>query len=185
MLTIVIKTFERPYCINRLIESIFHYYPKMIIMVADDSRDPIEIDNVEYHKLSFNSGISYGRNFLLNRVKTRYFLLLDDDFIFTENTNLDTLLGILEQNDVDLIAGDILENSKLRGLSGIGVMRLEGRTLYITRKRYLADFKNYYTCDFVPNFFMADARRVVQAGAWDNELKVQEHWAFFIRSEAK
>ena len=181
MLTIVIKTFERPYCVNRIIDSIFHYYPKMLIIVADDSRNPGEIDLVDYHKLPFNSGISYGRNFLINKVRTKYFLLLDDDFIFTEKTNLNTLLNILEHNGIDLVAGNIMENLKLRGLSGIGVMRQEGRTLFITRKEYTAKLPNYYTCDFVPNFFMANTKRIKEAGAWDNELKVQEHWAFFYK----
>jgi glycosyltransferase involved in cell wall biosynthesis len=185
MLTIVIKTFERPCCINRIIDSIFHYYPKMMIIVADDSRNPGEIDSVDYHKLPFNSGISYGRNFLIDKVKTKYFLLLDDDFIFTEKTDLNTLLNILEHNDIDLLAGNIMENLKLRGLSGIGVMRQEGGTLYITRKEYIDKLPNYYTCDFVPNFFMADTERIKQAGAWDNELKVQEHWAFFYKLRGK
>ena len=185
MLTIVIKTFERPHCIHRLIESIFHYYPKMMIIVADDSRNPGDVDSVDYHKLPFNSGISYGRNFLINKVKTKYFLLLDDDFIFTEKTNLNTLINILEQNDIDLVAGNIMENLKLRGLSGIGVMRQEGRTLFITRKEYTAKLPNYYTCDFVPNFFMANTKRIKEAGAWDNELKVQEHWAFFYKIRGK
>lgn len=185
MLTIVIKTFERPYCINRIIDSIFYYYPKMTVIVADDSSNPGEIDFVDYHKLPFNSGISYGRNFLLDKVKTKYFLLLDDDFFFTEKTNLDTLLNVLEQNDIDLVAGNLKENLNLREFSGIGVMRLEGRTLYITRKKYIAKFPNYYTCDFVPNFFMANTKRIKQAGAWDNELKVQEHWAFFYKIRGK
>ena len=185
MLSIVIKTFERPYCTNRIIDSIFHYYPKMKVIVADDSRNPGESDAVNYHKLPFNSGISYGRNFLINQVKTKYFLLLDDDFIFTEKTDLNTLLNILEGNDVDLVAGNIMENMKLRDLSGIGVMRQEGGTLYITRKEYSGKHLNYYTCDFVPNFFMANTERIKEAGAWDNELKVQEHWAFFYKIRGK
>jgi glycosyltransferase involved in cell wall biosynthesis len=157
----------------------------MMIIVADDSRNPGEIDSVDYHKLPFNSGISYGRNFLIDKVKTKYFLLLDDDFIFTEKTDLNTLLNILEHNDIDLLAGNIMENLKLRGLSGIGVMRQEGGTLYITRKEYIDKLPNYYTCYFVPNFFMADTERIIQAGAWDNELKVQEHWAFFCKLRGK
>ena len=185
MLSIVIKTFERPYCTNRIIDSIFQYYPKMKVIVGDDSRNPGENDAVDYHKLPFNSGISYGRNFLIDQVKTKYFLLLDDDFIFTEKTDLNTLLNILEGNDIDLVAGNILENLKLRDLSGIGVMRQEGGTLYITRKEYLGKHLNYYTCDFVPNFFMANTERIKQAGAWDNELKVQEHWAFFYKIRGK
>jgi glycosyltransferase involved in cell wall biosynthesis len=185
MLTIVIKTFERPNCTQRIIDSIFRYYPEIRIIVADDSRNPADIDFVEYHKLPFNSGISYGRNFLIDQVKTEYFLLLDDDFIFTEKTNLNTLLNILEHTDIDLVAGNIKENQKLRGLSGIGVMRQEGRTLYITRKAYLAKLPTYYICDFVPNFFMANTARIKAAGAWDDELKVQEHWAFFYKMRDK
>ena len=114
MLSIVIKTFERPYCTNRIIDSIFHYYPKMKVIVGDDSRNPGENDAVEYHKLPFNSGISYGRNFLIDQVKTKYFLLLDDDFIFTEKTDLNTLLNILEDNDIDLLVMGAYGHSRIR-----------------------------------------------------------------------
>ena len=48
-ITILIKTFERPEYLDRLIKSIKLYYPNIKIIVADDSRNPIVRNDVEYH----------------------------------------------------------------------------------------------------------------------------------------
>ena len=36
--TFIIKTFERPECIKRLVKSIYKYYKDAIILVGDDSK---------------------------------------------------------------------------------------------------------------------------------------------------
>ncbi len=65
-----------------LIKSIKKFYPSLHNIVADDSKSPVHRPDVEYHVLPFDSGLSKGRNFLVKKVKTSYFLLLDDDFCF-------------------------------------------------------------------------------------------------------
>jgi hypothetical protein len=38
-------------------------------------------------------------------VTTEYFLWVDDDFFFTENTNLEWMREVLETTDLDLVGG--------------------------------------------------------------------------------
>ena len=42
---------------------------------------------------SDDMGISLGRNLALKMVKTKYFLLVDDDHVFNDKTNLDKVDG--------------------------------------------------------------------------------------------
>ena len=50
-------------------------------------------------------GISLGRNLALQEVRTEYFLLLDDDNLFTQDTNLEMLVTILDTTDATLAGG--------------------------------------------------------------------------------
>lgn len=47
-LTAIIKTFERPYAVKRLVKTIKRRYPSLHIIVVDDSKQSIEIAGVEY-----------------------------------------------------------------------------------------------------------------------------------------
>ena len=43
-------------------------------------------------------------NFIF-QVTTEYFVWVDDDFFFTENTNLEWMREVLETTDLDLVGG--------------------------------------------------------------------------------
>src|SRR5512143_3189093 len=81
-LTVLIKTFERPKVLRRLLISIRRQYPDLKIVVVDDSRQPIDIEGVRTIPMPFDSGVSAGRNEGLKHIDTRYTLVLDDDFVF-------------------------------------------------------------------------------------------------------
>ena len=106
-ITIIIKTFERPDYLDRLIKSIKTYYPTIPIIVADDSEDPKIRTDVRYYALPFDVGVSAGRNFLVKKVKTKYFITVDDDLIFDSETKLENFLRIIENNDIDLLGGTL------------------------------------------------------------------------------
>lgn len=46
-----------------------------------------------------------GRNLAVSQVTTKYVLWVDDDFIFTANTNLEKMVDILEKTTLDLVRG--------------------------------------------------------------------------------
>lgn len=116
-ITGIIKTFERSRCINRLFKSIEknreHIWFNFII--ADDSKisskekimmrfwDMID----EYIEMPYDSWISKWRQAALEKIKTKYFLLCDDDFIFSEKIDFSYLLEIMEQNNLDILSGTL------------------------------------------------------------------------------
>src|SRR3990167_8820718 len=116
-ITFIVSTFERVDCLKNLIKSIKKYYPDVPIFVADDSEEKSEIQGVEYYRLEFDSGLCIKRNFLLSKVKTKYFLLLDDDFIFTEDTRIEELVRVAELG-FDIVGG------KVQGLEYNGLIDL-------------------------------------------------------------
>lgn len=54
-MTIATKTFLRPHKLNTLLQSIRKYYPDLTVIVADDSKEPLKIqdDYVEYYSMPF------------------------------------------------------------------------------------------------------------------------------------
>ena len=100
--TIAIKTFERPESLKDLLVSIRKFYPQTPIIVADDSKIPYtpqmarDFSNIECISLPFDVGISVGRNAMLKRIKTKYFVLCDDDLLFYEQTMLEKFKKILD-----------------------------------------------------------------------------------------
>lgn len=117
--TIIIKTFERPRNLERLLHSIFAYYPDIDIIVADDSKNARGNKEVTcskwrnrrltYMDLPYDIGLSAGRNAALDIVATEYFLLCDDDFVFNEKTDIMQLKQSLETENVDLVGGVLFE----------------------------------------------------------------------------
>lgn len=111
-ITIGIKTFLRPkslkYCLMRLRQ----YYKKIKILVADDSVELNKIINkkfcnrfnCEYLDLPFDTGLGYGRNQMILKTKTKYYLTLDDDSLIDYRFDLKKLYELIETTDRDLIS---------------------------------------------------------------------------------
>jgi len=185
-LTLAVKTFERPKSLQRLLKSIRHFYPNLPVVVADDSRRARPIEGVNYLRLPHDVGLSAGRNALVESTETPYFLLLEDDFEFTEETKLEMLLSGAEEHGFDITAGDCVSHRR-RGLrlhkwneQICAKMHFQGDHLRLERShhRKVGDF---YLCDMVTNFFVAKTDTVRRVGGWDPILKIQEHEEFFVR----
>jgi glycosyltransferase involved in cell wall biosynthesis len=176
--TAVIKTFERPLRLNRLVESIKNFYPGMRIIVADDSREPMARKDVEYHKMPYDQGLSAGRNFLISKVKTKYFLLLDDDWVFVPETRIQVMIDILENNDIDILAGD-WSNSQPT-ICAVFVPNEDPSVLELASKEVERD-KDFTYCDFTHNFLLSTPGAIRKFGGWDEEIKVLEHIDFALR----
>lgn len=125
--TLIIKTFERPDALARLLTSIEDTGFDGPVLIADDSREPYRdlimhqhgalVD--EYLCLPFDVGLSAGRNALLDRVQTPYVVLNDDDFVYGPDTDLAWMRHQLATTDVELLGGvvrepDTIQWSRLR-----------------------------------------------------------------------
>ena len=108
--TAVIKTFERQKEVRRLIKSIRHFYPKMKVVVVDDSKEPLAADGVMTIEMPFDSGVSAGRNLAVRHVETKYLLLLDDDYIFYRKTDLEPAIKKMdEMPEIDIMEGERID----------------------------------------------------------------------------
>ncbi len=206
-MTVIIKTLDRYNCLKPLIKSIIKRYENVPILIGDDSKvsckKQIEKDfknnkNIIVYELPYDCGLSYGRNFLVSKVKTKYFCLCDDDFIFDRKTNLEVALQMLKENDLDIIGG-YLRNYKIVSSYKDYVIRLGQKTLrYELPTNYIAnisekdhvlnidyrinDFPEYEEVDVTHNMFIAKTESV-KKNPWDNDLKLQEHTAFFYAAK--
>lgn len=179
--TIAIKTFERPGCVDRLIASIRSSYPTVRILVADDSRshhreDGSEEDGVKWLNMPFDSGVSAGRNLILDQVETPFIMVLDDDFIFTGKTRLEYLYQSIAEHDLDLVAG------KVDGKSYHALFENDEGQVRIHKNRTLKQEGNLIFSHRVMSFFLAKTDRLRDFGGWDPELKTYDHTAFFLRA---
>lgn len=108
--TALVKTFERPLILRRLVDSIQRLYPGVPVVVVDDSRTPARLESVETIEMPYDSGISAGRNEGLRHVTTRYVLLLDDDFVLSRRTRLGDALALMEQHpEIDIMGGTVID----------------------------------------------------------------------------
>jgi len=184
--TAVVKTFERPHCLNRLLTSLRRFYPQMPVIVCDDGFVPSYRSDVAYIRTEPDIGLSAGRNRLVEEVDTPYFLLLDDDLVFTEASKIERLATIVKTHDVSLAAGDYItckqkffrERKKREEFCGT-FERTNGHLAL--HRGYHKKINDFYLCDMVVNFFVADVEAVRSMGGWDTELKVDEHVDFFLR----
>lgn len=119
--SLLIKTWQRPDCLGRLLDSIQRLELRCPIHVADDSSRPYRDQMLQrfagliasYDVLPAGSGLSYGRNVLLDRVGTRYFVLCDDDFVFDRRTHLGLMRDIVASTDIDLVGAYYYNRPKM------------------------------------------------------------------------
>lgn len=156
MITILIKTFKRPQVLQRLIDSIKRFQPDVPYIVLDDDDD---------------IGVSAGRNRLVEMCETEYCLVLDDDCVFTEKTDLKKAVEILKERDLDILQLNIGEGYQ-------GIYKTNGGE--VTMLRTSRD--GLY--DFVSNVFVAKTAKLREC-KWDENLKIGEHFAYFYTHKGK
>jgi beta-1,4-N-acetylgalactosaminyltransferase 2 len=176
--SLCIKTFERPECVQKLVKSIRKFYPNIKIIIADDSKESIPIENTEYIQMNFYSGTSAGRNAAMNRVKTEYFCTLDDDFMFDKSTRLETWVKILDNTGLDMIGGNV-ENRAYNGI--IDFANNEIKLIPGTR----GECDGYKLYDIILQFWCGRTKKIQEIGGWDNDFKTQDHKVFFLRHFGK
>jgi hypothetical protein len=178
-LTILIKSFMRPECVNSLLMSIRMKYDIKIIIV-DDSENPLNFDyddNIKTYNIEFDSGLSKGRNFGVSKIETPYFLLCDDDFEFTDNTDLVKWLSMFKNSDLDILGADVIVDG--RRIEYFGLLEKNDNKLYYIDgfRRMKKDITKY---DLILNFFIAKTNKIKRY-PWDESLKLAEHTAFFFK----
>lgn len=131
--TIVIKTRHREIYTIQLIKSILKYYQGIKIIVVDEIINSLDEKQYKAEQLAFpwqkvvdlsdsiiyfqtRPGISFGRNLGLQMTTTKYALFADDDFIFTNQTNILKLLHVLETTDASIVGGTLQPDNFFNGI---------------------------------------------------------------------
>jgi len=184
LVTICIKTFERYPCLRRLIESIRSQHPKIRIVIADDSInfEPIAYENVQQFKMPPAAGFNNGKNLAISQVTTEYLVWVDDDFYFSNQTDLRWMLSVMENTDLEVIGGKAGTSrwgytSTLHRIKG----GEDGDCLY-RKYGHWGALAGYPTCvlaDVIQNFYMARTLSL-RAVAFDGLFKRVSHKEFFL-----
>jgi hypothetical protein len=181
-LTALVKTFERPRILRRLLSSIRRLYPTLAVVVVDDSWDPVRLEGVRTIAMPYDSGLAAGRNEGLLHVTTKYVLVLDDDVIFYRYTRLGQALASMERHaEIDIMGGQLIDLPffKPRGSSDVF------EAIFPTKARPAvplgSSIGGLTVRAKVPNFFLARRDRLALV-PWDPQLKLIEHADFFTRA---
>ncbi|XP_047701985.1 beta-1,4 N-acetylgalactosaminyltransferase 2 [Prionailurus viverrinus] len=181
LVTIATKTFLRPHKLMTMLRSVREFYPDLTVIVADDSKEPLKIndDHVEYYTMPFGKGWFAGRNLAISQVTTKYVLWVDDDFLFNDKTKIEVLVDVLEKTELDVVGGSVLGNVfqfKLlleRSQNGDCLHRRPGSF------GPLDGFPRCVVTSGVVNFFLAHTERLQRVG-FDPRLRRVAHSEFFI-----
>ncbi len=177
--TLIVKTFERPKCIERLVYSVKMKYPNLRIIVADDSRESRPIAGVEHLRLPYDTGASAGRNTALSRVETEFVVTLDDDFVFGNRTNLEKWLNILETTNLDLVGGNV-DGHPIYNAS----LHIEDNAL-VFKPEPVGMEGSFPLWNIVLQFWMGKTDKIREVGGWDADFRTVDHIIFFARSIGK
>lgn len=181
LVTIATKTFLRPQKLKIMLRSLREYYPDLTVIVADDSKDPLKIDDshVEHYVMPFGKGWFAGRNLAISQVTTKYVLWVDDDFLFTNQTKIERLVDVLEKTELDLVGGSVLGNEFQFKL--LLEQSEDGDCIHQRPGSFgpLDGFPGCVVTSGVVNFFLAHAERLLRVG-FDPRLQRVAHSEFFI-----
>lgn len=188
----LITVFERWECLEKLMFSISKYYPQANIFIADQSKKfiPAKYNDLYFRLfeaglrmkpkafgLKYDCGLSEARNFLVNATNRKYKLILEEDFVFTKETDIPRLQEIIESDpQLGIVGGMVMQDGNEIKFEHYLVKN--GRTLkHIASSGY--NCQNYKTTGCVPNFMLIRADLGVK---WDDQLKISgEHTDFFLQ----
>ncbi|XP_052514578.1 beta-1,4 N-acetylgalactosaminyltransferase 2 [Budorcas taxicolor] len=181
LVSIATKTFLRPHKLKTMLRSIREYYPDLTVIVADDSKEPLEINDshVEYYTMPYGKGWFAGRNLAISQVTTKYVLWVDDDFLFNDKTKIEVLVDVLEKTELDVVGGSVLGNMFQFKL--FLEQSKNGDCLHRRTGSFgpLDGFPNCVVTSGVVNFFLAHTERLQRVG-FDPRLQRVAHSEFFI-----
>ncbi len=199
--TVTIKTKHRLQQVAQLIKSIHDFYPDTKIIVADEFYPEYERQSPLAWKQQYlkgpsglvtyfqtRPGVGYGRHLAAQMATTKYVLVSDDDYIFTNRTYVDVLLRVLEQTDLSIAGGVVDDKYAFDG--AIRVWQPNNKSAHLTVfpqvfHENLNRVENCFVSDIIKNFFLAKKDNILRAGGWDLDRMYYEHEDFFLQMRNK
>ncbi len=190
-ITFVVKTFMRSDLCVESVRKIRSDFPHASIIICDDGNEHaigplIKGMRISYLTMPFDSGLSAGRNYLLQHVSTKYFFLSDDDATVEDSASIRAAYATLERHQrLHIVAG--YEESSQRELIRYSLVKRDD-IIYHYRDAYgyLGFLNRVPLYHMVENVFLARTSAFAQLNVlWDEDLKVSEHLEFFYRYRNK
>ncbi|KAJ3241980.1 Beta-1,4 N-acetylgalactosaminyltransferase 1 [Chytriomyces hyalinus] len=201
LVTVMVKTTDRITKVFALVTSVLKQYPEINIIVADDGHvDPSKTTKPEgkqrgfyYLPLPHDVGLSAGRNRMVERIRTKYVLTLDDDFTLNEDSPIGHLIHALEttpqvnsSKSFDIAAAKIPADEGRFGVDYCGLMSMSPQCTLQLKPGSVTPDVDHEGCsevEFVPNVFVARTKFLRESIRWDETLKLGEHEDFFWRAK--
>lgn len=161
--TFCITYYRRPHVLAKLIDSIGRYHPTAKIDVQDTE-----------------GNLSWGRNELVKRCRTRYYFMLEEDMEFCRFTKVKRMKQMLRRKPgLAGISGGLIERGRVRWKAGNFNPALP-RYVYIRQSNRYAFNKKLIICHYTSNWGLFRVEALEQT-MWDERLELAEHEDFFYR----
>jgi len=194
-IAIIYSTFLRDELMYQTVQSILdNWQENYILLIGDQNPTPLKSvyfgiiadktnQNIQYWQLPFDSGLSYSRNFLVQKAKglgCKYCILTADSIKFTKKYNFEPIINFLEEEDNRGIVGLGLDNRQcwvynMELIPG-HFFKLNKDNLKVVNSQGI----QFISCEVVANFFLAKTQCLID-NPWDNNLKMAEHEDIFWR----
>ena len=186
--TVIFKSFERQKLAKRLYKNLQDYYPGIQVIIADVSSRPLDLqgESLEVLQLPFNSGLSYGLNRALERVRTPYVMRMDDDELLTLKTCLGDQALFLERHpEIDLVGFCTLTSIRCKNpdeeVSRFTSFSMKGAPKPLRIPHMTQIDGNHFVLGKVPNLYVARTEQIRRIG-WDENIRMMDHQDFFWRA---
>ena len=189
--TVVIRTSNRLENTLRLVGTILQVYPKMNIVIVDDVNTTYTHNNV-WNKLLSESelltyiqvlpGVHNGRSLGVKVASTPFVLMLEDDFHFTKNTNINKMLSVLKSADISVVAGTVGQPWSFEGALKLYTNDSGAHLRHYPAVHYasIPGFMNCFSVDVVKTFLMVRRRDVIETRVWNRRWPLFDHVDFAI-----
>jgi hypothetical protein len=190
-IAILVTTFLRDSLLYNTIQSIVDNYTKdCILLIADQGYSSSEKETTidyfksqipcEYYRIPFDCGLSYARNFLINKAKESnipYILMSADSIQFIDKYNFQPIIDFLESNTNYGLVGFELLRSKC---SWEYYLKLDEEGIHLIPSNDYVQFNEcmFKKVDICRNIFLAKTSALINL--WDNEMKLCEHELAFL-----
>jgi len=121
----LVSTYDNRPGLERLIRSVLELYPTAKITIADSASKldrayykslRLELDGVNrmvVHHIAYKASLARAFNELISRTKNKYKLLLSDEDIITDKTDVESMVRVMRSNKViGVVGGHINKKSK-------------------------------------------------------------------------
>jgi hypothetical protein len=190
-IAILITTFLRDNLLYKTLQTIVDNYPAdSVVLIADqgyaNSEKDITIDYyksqipLEYYKIPFDSGLSYARNYLVQKASEMhipYCLLMADSIQFLASYNFNPIIQFLELDGNRGLVGFDLEDSKCKWEYLMEITSKGIQFSYSDKDTFFGNIK-FTQVDICRNVFLAKTKTLLNL--WDEELKLAEHEVAFL-----